>query len=386
LWILHDQPNSTANSHNNAFYIFLIRTEDATEDMALYYLEMCNGNCNDALQLYYEINGGPPPQGGQAGGPTGSPQGTLTDGHIGQAISHHKEDPVEESCSTQCDDSVREPDKHFSQALINDMDYSNFLHINTKNKNEKKKKEMELGDTFGKLFSAPTSLICSLSLEEVRKKAKAENKYILVSIQDSEFDSLKLNRDIWNNEMVQDIIKDFFIFWLRHEHDQDALVFTSTYKVTKLPHICALCKRTGRKIKVWNIKNFQDPICAQSQLYEFIEMMVSKNEGDAGTVTKGAPPFELRSEVIPTEGENNNSTCSVVHANASCNTLKGTTPGEGETPAVDSKDKDRGSPEGFLKTTEEPTTEGRENAVEYNKINNELSELHKLRLQRFRKG
>eukprot|EP00366_Plasmodium_knowlesi_P001747 XP_002259244.1 [Plasmodium knowlesi strain H] len=354
---------------------------------------MCNGNCNDALQLYYEINGGPSAQGEQAVNPTGSAEATLTDADFGQATSHHKEDAVEENWSTQCDgdDSVREPDKHFHQALINDMDYSNFVHINTKNKNEKKKKkEMELGDTFSKLFSAPTSLICSLSLEEVRKKAKAENKYILASIQDSEFDSLKLNRDIWNNEMVQDIIKNFFIFWLRDEHEEDALVFTSTYKVTKLPHICVLCKRTGRKIKVWNIKNFQDPICAQSQLYEFIEMMVSKSERDAGTVSKGhslPPPFELRNEVVHTEGENQNSTYSVVHANVSCNTLKETTPpGVGETHGAGSKEKSCGTPEGFLKADEQPTAEGRENAVEYNKINNELSELHKLRLQRFRKG
>ncbi|EDL45630.1 hypothetical protein PVIIG_03739 [Plasmodium vivax India VII] len=365
-------------------------TEDATEDMAQYYLEMCNGNCNDALQLYYEINGGPPTQGGQ-------PKETTTDGDATQVGSHQKQSRVEESCSTQGDDSVREPDKHFNQALIHDMDDANFLHINAKNKNEKKK-EMELGDTFGKLFSAPTSLICSLSLEEARKKAKAENKYILASIQDSEFDSLKLNRDIWNNEMVQDIIKDFFIFWLRHEHDQDALLFTSTYKVTKLPHICALCKRTGRKIKVWNIKNFQDPICAQSQLYEFIEMMVSRSEAGplagaaagggaaGGAESKGAHPFELPNEVAPT-GANHNNMCSAVQANGSFNPLKGTPPpGAGEAQAVDSKRKGSGSPEGSLKATDEPTAEGGKNTVEYNQINNELSELHKLRLQRFRKG
>ncbi|EUD65401.1 hypothetical protein C922_04141 [Plasmodium inui San Antonio 1] len=375
---------------------FLTHIEDATEDMALYYLEMCNGNCNDALQLYYEINGGPATHGGETEDPSRSPEATLPDGDVGQAASDNRQDRGEENCSTQCDDSVREPDKHFNQALIHDMDYSNFLPINAKSKNEKKK-EMQLGETFGKLFSAPISLICSLSLEEVRKKARAENKYILVSIQDSEFDSLKLNRDIWNNEMVQDIIKDFFIFWLRHEHDQDAMVFTTTYKVTKLPHICALCKRTGRKIKVWNIKNFEDPICAQSQLYEFIEMMVSKNEPDAGTVSKGAHPSELRSEIVPTQGESHNNTCSVVHANGSFNTLRGTTPpAAGKTHAVDSTHKGCGSPEGFLKVTEEPTaeertngeptTEGKKNPVEYNKINNELSELHKLRLQRFRKG
>ncbi|KJP87682.1 hypothetical protein AK88_02710 [Plasmodium fragile] len=369
--------------HNNALYMFLISTEDATEDMALYYLEMCNGNCNNALQLYYDIHGGPGAHGGQAEDQARSVEATwTTDGDVGPATSNKKQNALEENDSTQCDDSVREPDKHFNQALIHDMDYSNFLHMNVKNKNAKKKKEMELGDTFGKLFSAPTSLICSLSLEQVRKKAREENKYILVSIQDSEFESLKLNRDIWNNEMVQDIIKDFFIFWLRHEHDQDALVFTTTYKVTKLPHICALCKRTGRKIKIWNIKNFQDPICAQSQLYEFIEMMTSTNEGDGGTVSKGAHPFELRNEVVPPEGENDNTTCSGVHANGVCNTLKGVTgPGAGETHAADAKQKGIEQP-----AMEQPTTEERTNTVEYNKINNELSELHKLRLQRLRKG
>ncbi|CRH00110.1 conserved Plasmodium protein, unknown function [Plasmodium relictum] len=334
---------------------FLRNIEDATEETALYYLEMCNGNCKDALKLYYDING----------------RNNLENEE--KDIEENQLKEYNDYNANQYNDSIRAPDKHFSQALIHDMDDSNFLLFNEINKKEKKTK-IELGGTFEKLFSPPESLICSLSFEEVRKKSKKENKFILVNIQNSEFDSMKLNRDIWNNDIIQQIIKDFFIFWLRYEYDQEALVFMSTYKVNKLPYICVLCKRTGRLLKVWNTKHFQDPICAQSQLYEFIEMIDSKNSVENNNIRSSLNeiPNDLEKNRL-NYNVNDNKLCSITNEIKHIEETK------------KYNDKNLNTSNSLNKSKTKESTSNNENTKEYNQINNELSELHKLRLQRLGK-
>ncbi|SCP04569.1 conserved Plasmodium protein, unknown function [Plasmodium ovale] len=362
-------------------------TEDATEETALYYLEMCNGKCEDALELYYEINGETliPSERNymgrkQIGEETTDGETKIGEDTKGEQDNGRRMKGQDDDKSTECCDYVRAADKHFSQALIHDMDASNFVHYCDKNKKERKNK-IELDDTFGKLFSPPKFLISSLSLEDVRKVSKKENKYILVNIQDSEFDSLRLNRDIWNNDLVQEIIKNSFIFWLRHENDRDAIIFMNMYKVTKLPYICVLCKRTGRKLKVWNTKNFQDPICAQSQLYEFIETVETRNEVD----WDNASTFHSISGGEKTSNGEQEKTLS--NCTDECNAARG-----GELHIGEKKEKgDEGiriDKDDKLGNRCEAVGAGGhidQSAKAYNKINNELSELHRMRMHRFQK-
>ncbi|ETW30352.1 hypothetical protein PFFCH_02221 [Plasmodium falciparum FCH/4] len=210
---------------------FLLYIEDANVETALYYLEMCNGNVEDSLKLYYDINGDNmiPNKPYDNNNKIMTEEEKSVQSNMYQTNTETTNDKKKNICPP-CDDYVRAPDKHFSQALINDMDDSNFYPYNNTNKKSNKSK-IQLGDTFQKLFSPPESLICSLSFEEVRKKSKQENKFILVNIQNTEFESLRLNRDIWNNDVIQQIIKTSFILWLRYEYDQDAALFMNTYKI-----------------------------------------------------------------------------------------------------------------------------------------------------------
>lgn len=348
---------------------FMQNIEDATEDTALYYLEMCNGNLDEAMCLYFELNGT----------------------RESETTNVRREEPVASIPPTPTipndiqEDYVRAPDKHFSQALIHDMDESNFLYYNQ----NKKEKKIDLGnDSFGQLFSPPQEIICPLSFDEARKKAKQENKYLLVNIQNSEFDSMKLNRDIWKNETVQEIIKDFFIFWLRHEQDQDAVVFMHTYKVSTLPYICVLCKRTGRQLKIWNFKQFEDCVCAQSQLYEFIETMDSQNTQNQ------SKPSPIGSDLKQTSSNNSTSNISVTSENANKkgitattttiqNTVKATMKSTNNT--TNNTEKDTKNTSASESKPKVATTALNTNIEEYNQINNELSELHKLRMKRMKK-
>ncbi|CXI43337.1 conserved Plasmodium protein, unknown function [Plasmodium berghei] len=354
---------------------FLLTIEDGTEETALYYLEMCNGNSDSAIKLYYEINGDTSlrNENNQVMNEINYEDQANIEGKLNDVIKNESKEKEKEKRKKENNDNdveyIREPDKHFSQALINDMDNLNFVHFNDRNKNIKKTK-IELGDTIGKLFSLPEFLICPLSLEEVRKKSKIENKYIIVNIQNSEFESLKLNRDIWNNETIQEIIKDSFIFWQRDEHDQDAIIFMNTYKITNLPCICVLCKRTGRKLKIWNAKTFDDPICAQSQLYELIEAVETKPNNNYSSINDKNKNVELKNKLVKTDYEKVNNSLSN-NINKTCKTEKDITNCVTYSqPDISQKNT------GIVKIN---TTE---QLKEYSTINNELLELHKFRMQR----
>ncbi|VWU53252.1 conserved protein, unknown function, partial [Hepatocystis sp. ex Piliocolobus tephrosceles] len=172
----------------------------------------------------------------------------------------------------------------------------------------------------------------------------------------------------------------------------------------KLPFICVLCKRTGRKLKVWNIKNFEDPICAQSQLYEFIEMMESKNNTNYDTSnnnnnnnnntsyalkeenallnkTRDNIPYynAVRENVYKNKILLNNT---LTHDNKQNKTIENKINTVHKSQTVN--DKNIKSETNLVHNTN-VEIKNTESLIKYNQINNELNELHKLRMQRFQK-
>ncbi|CAM9333923.1 unnamed protein product [Laminaria digitata] len=64
------------------------------------------------------------------------------------------------------------------------------------------------------MFSPPTELMFMGDFQAARQAAKQQKKWLLVNIQaDGEFDCHRLNRDVWKDEMVQNIIQCNCIFW-----------------------------------------------------------------------------------------------------------------------------------------------------------------------------
>ena len=49
---------------------------------------------------------------------------------------------------------------------------------------------------------------------QAREKGTSENQWVLINIQNvQEFPCQVLNRDVWSNPAVKDIIKQSFVFW-----------------------------------------------------------------------------------------------------------------------------------------------------------------------------
>lgn len=65
------------------------------------------------------------------------------------------------------------------------------------------------------MFAAPSHLIHKAGgFQGARTVAKDSKRWLLVNIQkDSEFASHALNRDVWRDELVENLIREGFIFW-----------------------------------------------------------------------------------------------------------------------------------------------------------------------------
>lgn len=65
------------------------------------------------------------------------------------------------------------------------------------------------------MFAAPKHLMHTAGgFQGARAIAKDSRRWLLVNIQrDSEFSSHALNRDVWNNDLIENLIREGFIFW-----------------------------------------------------------------------------------------------------------------------------------------------------------------------------
>ena len=64
------------------------------------------------------------------------------------------------------------------------------------------------------LFRPPCDILFLGTFLEAREYAKSMNRWLLVNVQNpQEFACQILNRDVWPNEQVREMIKDHFVLW-----------------------------------------------------------------------------------------------------------------------------------------------------------------------------
>ncbi|GKY91172.1 hypothetical protein MPSEU_000089900 [Mayamaea pseudoterrestris] len=98
------------------------------------------------------------------------------------------------------------------------------------------------------MFAAPTHLIHRTGgFNGARAMAKDSKRWLLVNVQsDKEFSSHALNRDVWRDELVENLIREGFIFWQTMDDNPDGRTFCERYQVHVFPHISIIDPRTGR--------------------------------------------------------------------------------------------------------------------------------------------
>jgi len=126
----------------------------------------------------------------------------------------------------------------------------------------------------GELFKAPPYKFNG-TLQEACRKAEQENKAVIVNIQSvGEFNSHALNRDVWKDNVIMQIIEHNFILcqWdVDHPEGQKYIQF---YNCFNYPHLAILNATVRKEVLVFSDKRTQSEV--QEVLLNWLEKKPSK--------------------------------------------------------------------------------------------------------------
>ena len=101
----------------------------------------------------------------------------------------------------------------------------------------------------------------------------------MVNLQDmNDFNCQALNRDIWKDDAVRDLVKNHFLF-LQYDKDYpDAEEYITFYFTNQghenpdnYPHVSIIDPRTGEQVKVWSGRPFPSASAFHAELAEFLD-------------------------------------------------------------------------------------------------------------------
>ncbi|KAI1336955.1 hypothetical protein F5Y15DRAFT_392777 [Xylariaceae sp. FL0016] len=129
------------------------------------------------------------------------------------------------------------------------------------------------------LFRPPYDLISTWTIDEARDEGKEQKKWILVNLQNSSiFQCQSLNRDIWKDEGVKNLIREHFIFLQYDKTDHMAQEYITFYFPNQshenddiYPHVAIVDPRTGEQVKVWSGDPFPSAAEFIGDLVEFLD-------------------------------------------------------------------------------------------------------------------
>jgi hypothetical protein len=107
--------------------------------------------------------------------------------------------------------------------------------------------------TLEDLFRPPLDLLHKGSFRSACDVGKAMNRWLLVNVQNvQEFACQMLNRDVWSNTTVKEVVKAHFVLWQVYSDSEEGKKYMQFYDVDAWPYIAVLDPRTGEKLVVWH--------------------------------------------------------------------------------------------------------------------------------------
>lgn len=149
--------------------------------------------------------------------------------------------------------------------------------------------------TIEDLFRPPLDLMFRGDFVSARDKSTAENKWLLVNIQNGrEFPCQTLNRDVWSDQIVKDIVKEHFIFWQVYHDTHEGGKFVQFYRVGSQPYVSIIDPRTGESMKTWTASTLDKTTFCDS----IIEFLTDHPTPDADTIIKKNIHVQPKKEII----------------------------------------------------------------------------------------
>ena len=106
--------------------------------------------------------------------------------------------------------------------------------------------------TLEDLYRPPIDLMFKGNVQNARDAGVAAKKWLIVNVHNvSEFSCQVLNRDVWSNTSVREIIRDHFIFLQLYMDSGEGQRYMTFYKVNQWPYVAILDPRTGEMMAEW---------------------------------------------------------------------------------------------------------------------------------------
>jgi len=285
-----------------------IAATGAPADEARGYLEMAGGELQAAVSMFFDMGGGGDPP-SPAMRPTQSPAtspmaGAVVDEDVAAEVAAaaaaagidtgHAGGIPDATMADAGADEVRAPMPAYQDQIINpEMERRRMQEAIAADSQAMNRRmtfdrtpgateagaggegggaEGERGMAINKLFEPPSYNEPAPYYQTV-EKAKAEGKWILVNIQQAEvFASHTLNRDVWRDDTIRDVVLGSFLFWQRDDKSTEGDQFCQYYQCGhQLPHICVIDPRTMRRVKAWDGRKWTESHDAAEFLFSFLD-------------------------------------------------------------------------------------------------------------------
>lgn len=103
------------------------------------------------------------------------------------------------------------------------------------------------------LFRPPNDILSLGTFREVRDHAETMNRWLLVNVQNpQEFACQILNRDVWSNKRIKEMVSDHFVFWQVLTNTSEGKRYIDFYKVIGYPYLGVIDPRTGECLQILN--------------------------------------------------------------------------------------------------------------------------------------
>jgi len=103
------------------------------------------------------------------------------------------------------------------------------------------------------MYRPPIEILFKGSFEASKIQGTKSNKWILLNVQNqSDFACQCLNRDVWRDDTVKEIVKGNFIFVQVFADSADGKKLANYYRINSYPFVAILDPRTGENVKQFN--------------------------------------------------------------------------------------------------------------------------------------
>ncbi|KAM3727555.1 UBX domain-containing protein [Dirofilaria immitis] len=132
--------------------------------------------------------------------------------------------------------------------------------------------------TLQNLFRPPVDIMFSGDWDAVRAEAQLRGHWLLVNVQDDlEFACQTLNRDVWSNSSVKELLRSNFVFWQVHKDSADGNRVSNYYRTYTYPAIFIVDPRTGEQLVTIGAK---DTMSFCDQVTTFLDVCPDFNTRD----------------------------------------------------------------------------------------------------------